>query len=62
MARQVGYDSEILKAVESVNNTQKSILISKVKSTSAMICMARPSQSGDWHSNPKQTTCVKPLP
>ncbi len=30
MARQVGYDSEILKAVESVNNTQKSILISKV--------------------------------
>lgn len=31
MARQVGYDSEILKAVESVNNTQKSILISKVK-------------------------------
>ncbi|HNQ43102.1 MAG TPA: nucleotide sugar dehydrogenase, partial [Candidatus Cloacimonadota bacterium] len=30
MSRQVGYNSEILKAVESVNNTQKTILVSKV--------------------------------
>jgi UDPglucose 6-dehydrogenase len=61
-ADQIGYDAPLLKAVEAVNNRQKTTLFAKLARHfgGAEALPARPSPSGAWPSSPTPTTCARP--
>lgn len=58
-----GYSMEVLKAVEHVNERQKTVLFKNLRRpTDQRVSKARPSPCGDWLSNLRQTTCASPQP
>ena len=59
-ADQNGYSMEVLKAVERVNERQKSILFDKLQKARAL--KARPWPCGDSRSSLRPTTCASPPP
>ncbi len=59
-ARDVGYEAQLLQAVEASTIAKKPACSTRSTATSAAICKAKPSPSGAWPSSPTPTTCAKP--
>ena len=59
-AQQMGYQAELLNAVENVNNRQKQVVFNKiVSSITRVICAVRSLRCGAWRSSQKPTICGK---
>jgi UDPglucose 6-dehydrogenase len=59
-AREIGYQAELLSAVEAVNARQKRVLFEKIKAHFKGDLKGVASLSGAWPSSPTPTICARP--
>ncbi len=60
-AHHVGHSAELLRSVESVNERQKMVLVSKLRTHfKEQLDGKAPLRSGAWPSSPTPTTCARP--
>ncbi len=59
-AHDVGYDPQLLRAVEAINQRQKNTLFKSSNGRWTVSWRIKPLPCGDWRSNPTPTTCAPP--